>query len=203
MITSIEFGIDTCKLYIGTKKGYVHIFELPSPKEVHQEYKTKKNETVPKAKRIGSQDKIIRIEDSLDYDYAIDIMYRITGYLEQDLFAIHVKHSGLWIFNADLYDAEDTPDKNRYYVECIEYATSQINQIKATPDGKYLVVGFPEASKVCFFSINAEEINLAFLEPKITVEFDSFECDDALGVIIFNNLKAKTLTLYAVQWLFD
>ena len=80
---------------------------------------------------------------------------------------------------------------------------SQINQIKATPDGRYLVVGFPEASKVCFFSINAEEINLAFLEPKITVEFDSFECDDALGVIIFNNLKAKTLTLYAVQWLFD
>ena len=44
---------------------------------------------------------------------------------------------------------------------------------------------------------------MAFLEPKITIEFDSFECDDALGVIIFNNLKMKTLTLYAVQWLFD
>jgi hypothetical protein len=34
-ITSIEFGIDTMKLYMGTEKGFIHIFELPSPKEVH------------------------------------------------------------------------------------------------------------------------------------------------------------------------
>ena len=93
--------------------------------------------------------------------------------------------------------------KNRNYIECIEYATSQINQIKATPDGRYLVVGFPEASKVCFFTVNKEEINLTFLEPKITVDFDTFETDDSVGILIFNNNKMNTLTLYAVQWLFN
>ena len=41
----------------------------------------------------------------MDYDYAIDIMYRITGVLEEDIFAIHVKNSGLWMFNADMYNA--------------------------------------------------------------------------------------------------
>ena len=120
------------------------------------------------------------------------------------MFAIHVKHSGLWILNADLYEAEDDPiSKNRNYIECIEYATSEINQIKATPDGRYLVVGFPGASKVCFFTVNKDEINLTFLEPKITVDFDTFETDDSVGILIFNNNKMNTLTLYAVQWLFN
>ena len=68
-ITSIEFGIDTQKLYIGTEKGYIHLFELPSPKEVRQEYKKPKDGGAPKAKRIGTEP--IRIEDSLNYDYAI------------------------------------------------------------------------------------------------------------------------------------
>jgi hypothetical protein len=44
---------------------------------------------------------------------------------------------------------------------------------------------------------------LTFLEPKISVEFDSFECDDSLTVILFNSLKMNTLTLYAIQWVFD
>jgi hypothetical protein len=57
----------------------------------------------------------------MDYDYAIDILYRINGYLEQDLFAMHVKNSGLWIFNATMYDSEDAPEKNRNHIECIEY----------------------------------------------------------------------------------
>jgi len=125
----------------------------------------------------------------MDYDYAIDIMYRITGVLEEDLFAIHVKHSGLWICNADEYDAEDPPEKNRNRIECIEYANSTINKIVATPCGKFLCVGFPDANKVCFFSIMRDEINLMLLEPKITVEFDTFEADDSLGVLMFNNIK--------------
>jgi len=62
-ITSIEFGIDTCKLYIGTEKGFIHIFELPCPKEFHQEYKKPKNGETPKAKRIGREDAPVRIED--------------------------------------------------------------------------------------------------------------------------------------------
>lgn len=63
----------------------------------------------------------------MDYDYAIDILYRVTGILEYNFFAVHVKHSGLWIFNFDEYNIEDPPEKNRNRIECIEYATSQIN----------------------------------------------------------------------------
>lgn len=141
--------------------------------------------------------------DDMDYDYAISIMYRITGFLEEDFFALHVNNSGLWVWNADLIEKVDLPEKNRNRIECIEYANSKINQIKATPCGKFLLVGFPGAKKVCFFSINRDEINLTFLEPKISVEFDSFECDDSLTVILFNSLKMNTLTLYAIQWVFD
>ena len=128
--------------------------------------------------------------EDMDYDYAISLMYRITGFLEEDFFALHVNNSGLWVWNADqLVDlTAAVVIQNKNHIECIEYASSKINTIKATPCGKFLLVGFPEASKVCFFSINRDEINLTFLEPKITVDFDSFECDDSLTVLLFNNL---------------
>ena len=37
-ITAIEFGIDTKFLYVGTEKGLILKFELPSPAEVAEEY---------------------------------------------------------------------------------------------------------------------------------------------------------------------
>ena len=35
------------------------------------------------------------------------------------------------------------------------------------------------------------------------MEFDSFETDDMLTCILFNNQKLKQLTLYAIKWIFD
>ena len=52
-ITSIEFGVETASLFIGTAKGFVHKFELPTPKEVRDENKKLKNGEAAKAKRIG------------------------------------------------------------------------------------------------------------------------------------------------------
>jgi hypothetical protein len=36
-ILSIEFGLDNKKLYIGTEKGYIYMFDLPSPDEIDGE----------------------------------------------------------------------------------------------------------------------------------------------------------------------
>lgn len=38
-IRSIEFGKDTEVLYVGTEKGQIYRFDLPSPQEVEEEYK--------------------------------------------------------------------------------------------------------------------------------------------------------------------
>lgn len=37
-IRSIEFGLETKVLYVGTEKGHVYRYELPSPQEVEEEY---------------------------------------------------------------------------------------------------------------------------------------------------------------------
>lgn len=37
-ILSIEFGVDTKKLYFGTEKGFIYMFDLPSPDEVRGVY---------------------------------------------------------------------------------------------------------------------------------------------------------------------
>lgn len=33
-ILTIEFGIENKKLYLGTEKGYIYTFDLPSPEDV-------------------------------------------------------------------------------------------------------------------------------------------------------------------------
>jgi hypothetical protein len=48
------------KLYIGTEKGYINVFELPSPKEVHREYKKSKKYNSPEAKMIGEPIRIVK-----------------------------------------------------------------------------------------------------------------------------------------------
>lgn len=117
-ITSIEFGMESASLFIGTAKGFVHQFELPSPKEVREEYTKQKNASeAPKAKRIGQP---IRIENRKDHNYRIDNIYRITGISEENFMALHVRHSGLWVWNAD--DA----DKRRNRIECPEYEAGPV-----------------------------------------------------------------------------
>jgi len=49
-ITSIEFGLDTKYFYIGTEKGLIHKYELPSPQEVTDDYQRGKKGEAPKAK---------------------------------------------------------------------------------------------------------------------------------------------------------
>ena len=51
-ITSIEFGLDTKYLYIGTEKGLIHKFELPALKVVADEYQKGKNGEAPRAKML-------------------------------------------------------------------------------------------------------------------------------------------------------
>ena len=194
-ITSIEFGMDTKSLFIGTAKGFVHQYELPSPKEVRDEYKKPKNGEAAQAKRIGQP---IRIENRKDHNYRIESIYRIAGISEENFMALHVRHSGLWVWNAD--DA----DKRRNRIECPEYeAGPVIDQIKATADGRFLVAGFPLANKVIFFSVNSLSATLTALEPKISVEYTSFESDSNLTILMFNNARTATLTLYAIQWIFE
>jgi hypothetical protein len=42
-----------------------------------------------------------RPEDKKDRDFSITILYRVTGILEDDWFVMHVKNSGLKVWNAD------------------------------------------------------------------------------------------------------
>ena len=42
-----------------------------------------------------------RPEDKKDKDFAISILYRLTGILDEDWFTMHVKNSGLKVWNAD------------------------------------------------------------------------------------------------------
>lgn len=206
-ITSVEFGIDTQKVFIGTSKGFIHQFELPVPKDVKLDYKKSKTGEAPRAKRLGDP---LRVEEKVDNDYSISLLYRVTGILEENFMAMHVKHSGLWVWNADesvkipnVDNKEEPIEINRNRVECIEYINGpHIDQIKSTPDGKFLVVGFPKASKVVFYEINQDTINLTILEPKIDIAYTNFETDDNLTIMLFHNQDLSTLTLYAIQWIF-
>tara|TARA_B110000285_G_C15120853_1_gene617053 strand:- start:401 stop:649 length:249 start_codon:yes stop_codon:yes gene_type:complete len=42
-----------------------------------------------------------RPEDKKDRDFSITILYRVTGILDDDWFVMHVKNSGLKVWNAD------------------------------------------------------------------------------------------------------
>jgi hypothetical protein len=97
-ICSIEFGLDTKHFYLGTLKGYIHKFELPSPEEVRNEYEVVKEGEPPKAIRAADP---FSPEDKKNYDYSISLLYRVAGILEEDFFLMHVKNSGLKVWNQD------------------------------------------------------------------------------------------------------
>lgn len=136
-ICSIEFGLDTKRLYLGTEKGFIYIFDLPSPDEVRGVYDEDGNQTeeplpeyqcpngqVPRAHAYKDEEHIqslfereeerenrerehvdrinpFRPEDKKDKDFSISILYRVTGILDEDWFCMHVKNSGLQVWNAD------------------------------------------------------------------------------------------------------
>lgn len=84
----------------------------------------------------------------MDYDYSVRLLYRVTGILEEDFFVLHVKHSGIKVWN------QETGKINR--VECTEYK-GEIDQIKATPDGQFLLVALPNSSCIMFYRIDKDE----------------------------------------------
>jgi len=141
-ISSIEFGLDHRNLYIGTEKGLIQKFFLPSPKQVMEEYEWGPNGEPPKIKLASEP---FRAEEKMDYDYAVKLLYRVTGILEVDFFALHIKHSGLKVWN------QDTGAINR--VECPEYK-GEIDEIKATPNGKFLIVGLRSSGIILFYRID-------------------------------------------------
>mmetsp|Transcript_6435 Transcript_6435/g.10918 ORF Transcript_6435/g.10918 Transcript_6435/m.10918 type:complete len:155 (-) Transcript_6435:164-628(-) len=134
-----------------------------------------------------------RGDEQMDYDYSIKLLYRVQGVLEEDFFALHVKHSGLKLWS------QESGAINR--VECPEYK-GQIDQIKATQDGKYLLVGFPNSSIVQFYRIDREAVLCYILENgKINIQYDFFETDENLSIMVF---KCKqSLELYLIKWIFD
>ena len=65
---------------------------------MQNEYEEGEDGRPPNAKRVGEP---ISVEDKKDYDYQVSLMRRVTGYLDGDLFLVHVKHAGLKIYNVD------------------------------------------------------------------------------------------------------
>ena len=123
------------------------------------------------------------------------LLYRIAGFLEEDFFAMHVKHVGLKIWNVD------TGQLNR--VEVPEYA-GDIDNIRATPDGRFLVVGFANVGIIRFFRVWKDEAKLSSLDDgKISIEYTSFETDDNLTVMLFHHRGRRSLELHAIKWIFE
>jgi hypothetical protein len=109
-ICSIEFGIDTKHFYVGTLKGYIHKFDLPGPEEVANEYERGPKDEPPRARKAADP---FSPEEKKNYDYSISLLYRVLGILEEDFFLMHVKNSGLKVWNQD----KEIINK----VECPEY----------------------------------------------------------------------------------
>ena len=95
-ITSIEFGLDTKYLYVGTDKSAIYKFELPSPKEVKEEYEMGPNNEAPRCRPIGEP---FDAEDVKEYNYAVKILHRVSGFLEEDFFILHLARRGIKVWS--------------------------------------------------------------------------------------------------------
>lgn len=110
-ITCIEFGADNCSFYLGTEKGLVRKYELPSPLQVQDEkehYKAEQGEA-PEARCLDDRNStfaISMIPDTVPLstkdkgvDKSVKKLYRIPGIVNQDVFVVYVKYRGLFIWN--------------------------------------------------------------------------------------------------------
>ena len=130
-IRSVEYALDMKYLYVGTEKGNIYRYELPSPQEVEEEYERGDLDEAPKAKRSSEPfKKPVRCEDKKDADYAVAMMHRVVGILEMDFVVMHIAGSGLKVFTWNY----DTDTYTVTKVELPEYK-GEIDYIKATPDG--------------------------------------------------------------------
>ena len=160
-ITCIEFGVRNEFLYFGTQKGRVLKYYLPSPQEVMNSYKVEEGE-LPK----GRLARTFTPDERTDYEYTVTLLFRVPGVEDQDLLVLNVRYSGLFIWN----EAEDELN----LIECPQFKYLDVDKIRATPNGQFLVVGFPRVGQVAFFKVDFERSIATLLEPTISVSSD--EC---------------------------
>lgn len=96
-------------------------------------------------------------------DNSILILYRIKGILDYEFFVVHVKNSGLYLWN------ETLGIKNKIECNEAEDKDCEIDNIKASPNGQFLVIGFPKINGVTFFKIYKDECTAHPIEPNIRV----------------------------------
>lgn len=54
-------------------------------------------------------------------------------------------------------------------IECYDPEDCIVDNIKASPNGQFLAIGFPKMSKVIFFKVYKEESKAIAIEPDINV----------------------------------
>ena len=106
---------------------------------------------------------------------------------------MHVKHAGIKVFKADTQQIRDhiNDDYN-----------SEIDNIKISQDGQFILYGCPNVSKIFFSKFDCKTLKIQQIEV-VDIEYDHFETDDNMTVIVFTNNTLKTLELYAIKWIFD
>lgn len=77
------------------------------------------------------------------------------GILDENVLALHVKHAGLklWSPTRKIMNRVEVPEYN-----------DEIDNIKATPDGRFLVVGFANVGIIRFFQVWKDEVKLTTLD---------------------------------------
>lgn len=116
---------------------------------------------------------------SKNTEHAIKIIYRIQGILDYDVFVVHVQNSGLYLWN------ETTNVKNK--IECYDPEDCIIDNIKASPNGQFLAVGFPKMSKVLFFKVYKEECKAQALEQEVDVSKVASPCSIHFLTCVFKD----------------
>ena len=76
-------------------------------------------------------------------------MHRVLGILDVDLIVMHVVNSGLKVFTWNY----DTDSHTLSKVDMPEYK-GEIDYIKATPDGQFIIVGLPNVGLIKFFRVD-------------------------------------------------
>jgi hypothetical protein len=228
-ITCIEFGLESQSFFLGTEKGNILRFDLPSPQQVREEKRGRKDE---RGKDVKEEEPLKLVKKQTyraekknkDNSDSIMHLFRVLGVLEQNFFIVHGKNSGLWVFDegrqlANQEEQQKTlalaagsganegvkPQTNKKPFRKVDCSllkggekSGRIDGIKATPNGQFIAIGFPERSRVVLFSVEVENCHLEEMPTQIDIEFDHFETDECMTVMMFNNKKLRELKLYAV-----
>jgi hypothetical protein len=115
-------------------------------------------------------------------------MYKVPAEIQRDIFIIYAKHSGLhvWRSSQKMFDdkmrlkmtdeeLDEEKDKSNKVSLPDDYkpnVAGEVNYIKATPNGKFIITGYAHANKILFFKFDEGEITMTpILQPIISVSF--------------------------------